>query len=91
MRGSAGPGDDEQRKWVSMDEWRETEGEKNGQRREEEKGRKEGTRRYPFGLLQVVRPQLGPRRGWMGGQVCVRVCVIHCDQVKWVLQLKLEG
>lgn len=26
MRGSAGPGDDEQRKWVSMDEWRETEG-----------------------------------------------------------------
>lgn len=24
-RGSAGPGDDEQRKWVSMDEWREGE------------------------------------------------------------------
>lgn len=22
MRGSAGPGDDERRKWVSMDEWR---------------------------------------------------------------------
>lgn len=23
MRGSAGPGDDERRKWVSMDDWRE--------------------------------------------------------------------
>lgn len=34
MRGSAGPGDDERRKWVSMDEWRETKGEKNGQRSE---------------------------------------------------------
>lgn len=33
MRGSAGPGDDVQRKWVSMAEWRETEGEKNEQER----------------------------------------------------------
>lgn len=34
-RGSAGPEDDKLRKWVSMDEWRETEGEKNEQRSEE--------------------------------------------------------
>lgn len=63
MRDSAGPGDDEQRKWVSMDEWRERRrGEKNGQRREEAERRKEGTGRCPFGLLQVACRQLGPRR-----------------------------
>lgn len=59
MRGSAGLGDDEQRKWVSMDEWRETEGEKNGQRRKRTERGKAGTGWSPFGL---VRPQLGPRK-----------------------------
>lgn len=36
MRGSAGPGDDERRKWVSMDDWREMEGEKMGEERTEQ-------------------------------------------------------
>lgn len=38
MRGSAGPGDDEQRKWVSMDDWREMEGEKMDKERTEQSG-----------------------------------------------------
>lgn len=53
-------------------------GEKNGQRRKGAERRKEGTGRCPFGLLQVVRPQLRPRREWM----CVCECARHCDEVK---------
>lgn len=39
MRGSAGPGDDEQRKWVSMDDWRERwRGRKMDKERTEQRG-----------------------------------------------------
>lgn len=63
MRGSAGPGDDEQGKWVSMDEWRERRrGRKMDRGGKEQRGAKEGTGRCPFGLLQVARSQLGPWR-----------------------------
>lgn len=52
-----------------MDEWGETEGEKNGQSREGAERGKAGTGRCPFGLLPGVRLQLGPR-----GE-CVLVCL----------------
>ena len=61
IRGSAGPGDDEQRKWVSMDDWREMEREKNGQRKDEADRSRAGTGRCPSALLQVAPSQLGPR------------------------------
>lgn len=41
----------------------ETRGEKNGQRTDEAERRTEGKGRCPSGLLQVARPQLGPRGG----------------------------
>lgn len=62
-RGSAGPGDDEQRKWVSMDEWRETEGEKNGQRREGAQRRKEGTGKVSFWIITGGESTAGSERG----------------------------
>lgn len=54
MRGSAGPGDDERRKWVSMDDWIEMEGEKNGQRKDGAERSRAGTGRCPSGSLQVA-------------------------------------
>lgn len=74
-RGSAGPGDDKHRKWVTMDEWRKIEGEKNEQRRKEAERSKEGTGRCPSGLLQVVCPQLGQRGE---GIACVCMCMCVC-------------
>lgn len=47
-------GDDERRKWVTTDEWRETE---RSEKWTEEGGKVE-TGRCLLGLLQVVRPQL---------------------------------
>lgn len=84
IRGSAGPGDDERMKWVSMDDWREMEGEKNGQRKDGAERSKAGTGRCPSGSLQVAHPQLGPRRG------PIWVWVWHGDGVKLMLQLGLE-
>lgn len=52
MRGSAGPGDDEWRKWVSMDDWREIEGEKNGQRKNGAERSRAGTgRKVSFWII----------------------------------------
>lgn len=51
MRGSAGPGDDEQRKWVSMDEWRETEG---GEKRTEEGRSGEEKRSYGKVSFRII-------------------------------------
>lgn len=66
MRGSAGPGDDEQGKWVSMDEWRERwRGRKMDGGRKERRGEKKEQEGVLLVSLQVARSQLGLHRIWV--------------------------